>query len=116
MLLAFYPGGEPDQFWWTEPVARVDGTPLVPSQDISAYILRCSKDGTPNALNQTIAVGGQTTWNVAQGTFGPGTWVCSLYARDQEALESDPTGPLEFLVTTYTFKVAPRSPTGLRIG
>jgi len=85
-LLAFYPGGEPEFFVWEEPTTRVDGSPLAPAADISVYILRCSKDNVANVFNQPVAVGGQNRWDVPQGTFSEGTWVCALYARDQEAV------------------------------
>jgi hypothetical protein len=114
-LMAFRPGGEPEFFQWTEPTERVDGTPIT-SAEISAYILRCSKNGTSGAFNQNVAVGGQTQWNVPVGTFTPGTWVCQLYARDLEARTSDPSGAVEFLVTTYIFLVEPKAPTGLSVG
>jgi len=114
-LLAFYPGGEPDFFTWTPPTQRVDGTALDPATEIDAYILRCTKDGVPS-FDATIGVGAQNRWNVTQGTFGTGTWVCALYARDLEARTSDPSGAVEFQIATYAFKVAPRAPTGLAIG
>ena len=113
--LAFYPGGEPDYFIWTPPNARVDGTALDAATEIDAYILRCTKDGVPS-FDATIGVGAQSRWNVTQGTFTPGTWVCALYARDLEARTSDPSGAVEFQITTYTFKVAPKAPTGLGVG
>jgi hypothetical protein len=115
-LLAFYPGGEPEFFVWEEPTTRVDGSPLAPAADISVYILRCSKDNVANVFNQPVAVGGQNRWDVPQGTFTEGTWVCALYARDQEARVSDPSLAVEFLVQTYRFIVAPSAPTGLRAG
>jgi len=115
LLLAFRPGGEPEWFQWTEPTERVDGSALTPAE-ISAYILRCSKNGVSGAFNQNVAVGGQTKWDVPVGTFTPGTWVCQLYARDQEARTSDPSGAVEFLVTTYIFIVEPKAPTGLSVG
>lgn len=112
--LAFYPGGEPDQFFWTPPTERVDGSPLDPYTEIGAYILRCTKDGTPT-FNQTIGTGAQNAWQVPQGTFGPGTWVCQLYAQDKEARTSDGSGAVEFLVSEYKFIVAPKAPTGLGV-
>lgn len=115
-LLAFRPGGEPEFFAWTEPTSRVDGSPLSPAADISAYILRCSKDGAAGAVNMNIAAGGTNRWDVPQGTFGAGTWICNLYARDQEARTSDPSGAVEFLVQTYVFVVEPEAPTGLSVG
>jgi hypothetical protein len=114
-LLAWYPGGEPEFFGWVEPTARTDGSPLAPSADISAYILRCTKDGA-DAFTQTVGVGGQNRWDVPQNTFSTGTWVCALYARDQEARTSDPSAAVEFLVQTYKFVVAPRAPSGLAVG
>lgn len=116
LLLAFRPGGEPEFFAWTEPTSRVDGTPLAPAAEISAYLLRCSKDGVSGAFNSTVGVGGQNRWDVPEGTFSEGTWVCSLYARDQEARTSDPSGAVEFLVETYKFVVEPSAPTGLSVG
>ena len=113
--LAWYPGGEPEFFAWSEPTTRVDGSPLSPAAEISAYILRCTKDGA-SAFNQTVAVGGQSRWDVPKNTFGPGTWVCALYARDQEARTSDPSVAVEFLVQTYQFVVVPSAPAGLAVG
>jgi hypothetical protein len=115
LLAAWYPGGEPEFFAWTEPTTRVDGSPLAPAAEISAYILRCTKDGA-DAFTRTVGVGGQNRWNVAQGTFTEGTWVCALYARDQEARTSDPSAAVEFLVQTYKFVVAPSAPAGLAVG
>lgn len=115
-LLAFRPGGEPEFFAWTEPTSRVDGSVLAPAADISAYILRCSKDGVSGSFNSTVATGGTNRWDVPVNTFGEGTWVCQLYARDQEARTSDPSGAVEFLVTTYVFVVEPSAPTGLSVG
>jgi hypothetical protein len=68
------------------------------------------------AYNATIAVGGTNRWDVPEGTFGPGTWTCSLYARDQEARTSSGSLAVEFLVETYVFVVEPSAPTGLSVG
>jgi hypothetical protein len=116
LLLAWRQGGEPEFFAWTEPTTRVDGSPLAPAADISAYTLRCAKDDVSGAYNSVIGVGGQNRWNVPEGTFGPGTWTCQLYARDQEARTSDGSGVVEFLVETYVFVVEPSAPTGLSVG
>jgi hypothetical protein len=115
-LLAWRPGGEPEFFSWTEPTSRVDGSPLAPAADISAYILRCSKNGTSGAFNSSVGTGGTQRWNVPEGTFGPGSWVCQLYARDQEARTSDGSGVVEFLVETYAFVVEPSAPAALSVG
>lgn len=116
LLLAFRPSGEPEFFAWTEPTQRVDGTPLAPAADISAYVLRCSQNGTSGAVNMVIASGGTSRWNVPAGMFGPGNWVCNLYARDQEARTSEGSLAVEFLVKTYAFVVEPKAPTGLSVG
>lgn len=115
-LLAWRPGGEPEFFAWTEPTSRVDGSPLAPAADISAYILRCALDGQSGVYNAPIAAGGTNRWEVPAGTFGPGSWTCQLYARDQEARTSDGSGVVEFLVETYQFVVEPMAPTGLSVG
>jgi hypothetical protein len=116
LLLAFRPSGEPEFFAWVEPTQRVDGTVIAPSADISAYILRCAKGDVSGAFNMTIAAGGTNRWEVPAGTFGPGTWTCQLYARDQEARTSEGSLAVEFLVATYGFVVEPAAPTGLSVG
>lgn len=115
-LLAFYPGGEPTFFSWEPPTSRVDGTPLSAATDIDAYILRCSYNGATNFFEQEVGFGIDNRWNVPQGTFKPGTWVCELYARDKGALVSDASAPVEFLVARYAFEVKPSAPTKLSVG
>jgi hypothetical protein len=115
LLLAFRPGGEPEFFSWVPPTTRVDGTALNPATDISAYTLKCLRDGVP-AYTQMVGSGAANYWPVPAATFAPGTWICQLYATDQEARESDGSLGVEFLVTTYSFVVAPMPPSGLSIG
>jgi hypothetical protein len=115
LLLAFRPGGEPEFFTWKAPTQRVDGTSINAVTEISAYTLKCDREGVP-AYEQVIGAYGDTRWNVPPSTFGIGTWVCYLYATDMEARRSDPSAGVEFLVSVYQFTVAPNPPTDLSVG